>query len=525
MLASLNAWSMIVVFSIIQNNIVQYNIVNGFTTSNIVVSSSFGKNSKSEVVSVKKHALCSSSKVNNNEGEDSSSKKETPLDKAIKKAKAKAEIKRLTTGPDGITDIEGELKKVTSMGKGMAQESKESVEIEERVSNIEGNMYRAVEAGEFTIAAEKRDELNRMHIDDCGLVLQANSAFYRAFSDKDLIAMQNTWLHNDCVEFIQPDDGSPIRGYTKVQEWFKELFDLEDNLAVRLNTIQPAHVRMNVKGTTAWVSCDEEIYAPKFVQGLGPTRKLVGKLTATNLFRKVDGRWLMVHHHATWLSKEYDHQDPKSCKANPALRLMGNFNTQSSTSPKSGPVKKVVMGSLSDILNGGLGNFLSDGNGSSNKQDNGEYKTIIHLSSPLDDDDEDEEDDDDDSLLSKWAKLGGSSNSNSKAIVPSSLIKNNNESSSSENNDDDDDPSSLRQGCIQTLRKLCAHGSISQNQKRLLLTDIISCSTKGQNSMVEVAFDLLLLTPTSDKNKEFDEGGEEEFADQCRVLADSLFEK
>merc|ERR1712157_171158 len=135
-------------------------------------------------------------------------------------------------------------------------------------------------------------------------------------------------------------------------------------------------------------------------------------------------------------------------------------------------------------------------------------------SQPLEEDDDDDDDDEDDSLLSKWAKLGSGSSgsSNSKAILPSSLTKNNNNESSSSDSQS-------------SLRKLCAQGSISQNQKRLLLTDIISCSTKGENSMVEVAYDLLLLTPLSDSKKDFDDDGEEEFADQCRVLADALLEK
>lgn len=429
----------------------------------------------------------------------SNEEKETPLEKAIRKAKAKAEIKRLTSGPDGVVDIETELQKVTSINKeSMAVEGKGSIEIEERVSDLESGMVKAIEVDDYKLAAEKRDELNRMHLDDCGLVLQANSAFYRAFSDKDLLAMKESWLQNENVELIQPDDGSPIRGYTKVQKYFQDLFNLDDNLAVRLNTIQPTNIRLNVKGTTAWVTCDEELYAPKFVRGLGSTRKLVGKLTATNLFRKVGGSWLLAHHHATWLAEEYHKARDdlrKYDKPNPALRLMGNYNTQTTSTSTGTPVKKVVMGSLSDILNGGLGNILSDSGISGNKNDNdGEFKTIIHLSSPLDDDEEnEEEEDDDDSLLSKWAKL----NNTSKTIPQ---------------NDQ-----SIRQGCIQTLRKLCTQGSLSQNQKRLLLTDIISCSTKGMNSMVEVAFDLLLVNNEGD----FD-GGEEEFADQCRVLADSL---
>lgn len=59
-------------------------------------------------------------------------------------------------------------------------------------------------------------------------------------------------------------------------------------------------------------------------------------------------------------------------------------------------------------------------------------------------------------------------------------------------------------------------GSISPKQKRVLLTDIIMCSAKGEFSMVEVAYELL-CGEGEDKD-----AAEEEFADQCRVFAHSL---
>ena len=79
------------------------------------------------------------------------------------------------------------------------------------------------------------------------------------------------------------------------------------------------------------------------------------------------------------------------------------------------------------------------------------------------------------------------------------------------------------------LRKLCEKGLLSQKHKRILLTDIISCSAKGEFSVVEVAYELLLcgeedcateMEPTS-KVKDV---AEEEFAEQCRVFATSLSE-
>ena len=76
----------------------------------------------------------------------------------------------------------------------------------------------------------------------------------------------------------------------------------------------------------------------------------------------------------------------------------------------------------------------------------------------------------------------------------------------------------LRQECIDTLRKLANEGRISPKQKRVLLTDIISCSSEGRNSMVEVAYGLLC-----GEGKDPEES-EEEFVDQCQVFAQSLSE-
>jgi hypothetical protein len=76
----------------------------------------------------------------------------------------------------------------------------------------------------------------------------------------------------------------------------------------------------------------------------------------------------------------------------------------------------------------------------------------------------------------------------------------------------------LRQECIDSLRKLASEGRISPKQKRVLLTDIISCSSKGENSMVEVAYELLC-----GEGKDPEEA-EEEFVDQCRVFAESFSE-
>jgi hypothetical protein len=77
------------------------------------------------------------------------------------------------------------------------------------------------------------------------------------------------------------------------------------------------------------------------------------------------------------------------------------------------------------------------------------------------------------------------------------------------------DKDTLRKDCISALRKLCDQGSISPKQKRVLLTDIITCAAKGEVSMVEVAYELL-------SGEGEDKDASEEFADQCQVFALSL---
>merc|ERR1712232_910048 len=92
----------------------------------------------------------------------------------------------------------------------------------------------------------------------------------------------------------------------------------------------------------------------------------------------------------------------------------------------------------------------------------------------------------------------------------------------------------LRQNCIAALRRLAKTGEISGKQKRMLLTDIITCSAKGEFSMVEVAYELLCGEISAQKSTNDDSSGEsdddddlraeaeEDFAEQCRVFASGM---
>lgn len=80
-----------------------------------------------------------------------------------------------------------------------------------------------------------------------------------------------------------------------------------------------------------------------------------------------------------------------------------------------------------------------------------------------------------------------------------------------------DDKETLRQRCITTLRKLSENGMISGKQKRVLLTDIITSSARGETSLIETAFELLCA---DEEVVGDDTEGMEDFSEQCRVFAE-----
>ena len=80
-----------------------------------------------------------------------------------------------------------------------------------------------------------------------------------------------------------------------------------------------------------------------------------------------------------------------------------------------------------------------------------------------------------------------------------------------------DSSEDIRQRTISTLRKLADDGLLSSKQKRILMTDIITSTASGTNSIVEVAYELLCT------GEEDSEGhGIEDFTEQCHAFADSL---
>jgi len=474
-------------------------------------------------------------KENDDSNNPKISEAELQLQREVKKYRARAEIDALLNDPDAPFDVETELQKVTGGISPPLPTDSDEAKTEEEIHTLETSMYEAASNRDFDKAHSSKIELNQRHIDDCGYVLEANSVFYKAFSNKDYDKMEDVWLHDSSALCIHPSH-KPIMGAKNVLASWKSMFQ-SGNDGFQRNKMEPTNIRLSVKGTTAIITCDEEVYTRRFVRGRkrledNSGMELVNRLIATNIFRKVGGRWFMVHHHSTWhadseaakkalssqmgnsITKEKSDSDMNISSVEKLLGIPGHEGLggeKKKLGDKKGPpVKRIFTGSLSDLFGGGLNDIL--------KEDDDEDD---------DDEDDDEDDDDDDGIIIANMVVNGQQgnsisnrrNGNGNIItlndqgeqISDALGK---DIVKKEKNESSKDIS--RQNCIVALRKLSTRGVISPNQKRMLLTDIITSAARGEYSLVEVAYDLIC------GEGDDSDAAEEDFAEQCKVFAGNL---
>jgi len=120
-------------------------------------------------------------------------------------------------------------------------------------------------------------------------VLDANSAFYRAFSARDLAAMEALWADDAPVVCVHPG-WDALRGRDEVIQSWRAILDGVDSLVVRCS-----HAFAQVLGDTALVVCREHVSG--------------GQLVATNVFVRERGTWKLVHHQASPLASDDEDGD------------------------------------------------------------------------------------------------------------------------------------------------------------------------------------------------------------------------
>ncbi len=123
-------------------------------------------------------------------------------------------------------------------------------------------------------------------------VLAANAAFYAAFAARDFAAMSRLWAED--ATCIHP--GWPaLVGRTPVLDSYQGL--LSNPAQVK---IEHSHEIVLIFENEARVLCVETVGG--------------GALAATNMFRRIDGAWLLTHHQASPLAMNFAREErpPKS---------------------------------------------------------------------------------------------------------------------------------------------------------------------------------------------------------------------
>ena len=124
-------------------------------------------------------------------------------------------------------------------------------------------------------------------MDERAAVLAANAAFYRAFEDLDLAAMEAVWLNAPYVKCVHPG-WSLLTGFGPVMDSWQRIFANTRGMHFEL-----ANILAEVVGDLAWVVLMEviETQTPEGIER--------GLVQATNIFQRDGGRWLLIHHHGS----------------------------------------------------------------------------------------------------------------------------------------------------------------------------------------------------------------------------------
>lgn len=109
-------------------------------------------------------------------------------------------------------------------------------------------------------------------------VLAANAAFYRAFAERDLDAMEALWARSSRVACTHPG-WRALHGRDAVMESWRSILDSPDapEISCSRESVIPGD-------GMAVVLCVESLRG--------------GSLAATNVFVREAGAWRIVHHHA-----------------------------------------------------------------------------------------------------------------------------------------------------------------------------------------------------------------------------------
>lgn len=108
-------------------------------------------------------------------------------------------------------------------------------------------------------------------------ILAANNAFYKAFADRDIAAMEALWAKNHPVSCVHPG-WPPLMGRDAVMASWRDVLSASEPMEIRVQDIG-----VQGFGDTALVLCGEILNGR-------------AALSAANLFVREDGKWRLAFH-------------------------------------------------------------------------------------------------------------------------------------------------------------------------------------------------------------------------------------
>ena len=119
-------------------------------------------------------------------------------------------------------------------------------------------------------------------------VKAASKAFYAALAViDDGAAMDKVWAHTAYVTYVGPRSKSIIVGWDGQKKFW-----LENNKTFSSRNVTLSAQQIHVNGNLAW-EMGQETGEAKLKDGT----VIKPDYIATNVYEKIDGRWLMVSHH------------------------------------------------------------------------------------------------------------------------------------------------------------------------------------------------------------------------------------
>jgi uncharacterized protein (TIGR02246 family) len=124
---------------------------------------------------------------------------------------------------------------------------------------------------------------------DAEAVRAANAAFFAALSARDMAAFEGVWARDSGPLAVLPTSRSAVVGWDAIRKDYEGVFRRYSEFSI---SMPESEVRVAPGGALV---VGIETVRGKLASGEGANFSLL----ATNVFERRDGRWLLVHHHAS----------------------------------------------------------------------------------------------------------------------------------------------------------------------------------------------------------------------------------